>query len=118
MSNAAKHTPTPWAVESDNSSPSIYVIQDWEAQHIHPSWNCVANIWSVQKRQVQEANAAFIVQACNAHDDLVEALKYATSEIEEFYKAAVDGRIKTVISIGQFGRLYKCHAALAKAGVE
>lgn len=56
--------------------------------------------------------ASELVKRWNAYEPMAEALKYAISEIEAFYKAAEDGRIKTVITIGQFGRLDRARAAL------
>lgn len=56
-----EHTPTPWKA-SGNA-----VFRDG---------HCLAmtgtDIWMPE---VEEANAAFIVRACNAHDDLVAALE-------------------------------------------
>lgn len=62
-----------------------------------------------------KANAAFIVTACNAHEKLVEALTYAIGELQAFYDASCDGRIKNTVTIGQFGRLETCRAALSLA---
>ncbi len=64
------------------------------------------------------ANAELIVKAVNSHQAMYEALRYAVSEIEAFYLASAEGRIKTVVSVGQFQRLQKAKAALrlAEAG--
>ncbi len=59
-----KHTPTPWEVsyyDYDNNGP-IY---------------CIENVTRSTTPEEHKANAEFIVRACNAHDDLVEALKYS-----------------------------------------
>lgn len=53
-----KHTPTPWILDGD------WILKDDDtpvaAAHVNA-----------------EANAAYIVRACNAHERLVEALKEA-----------------------------------------
>lgn len=57
---SAQHTPTPWSVDRG------LVIRDAEGK-----W--VANV-DGGNDAVSKTRAAFIVRACNAHDDLVEAL--------------------------------------------
>lgn len=49
-------------------------------------------------------------------DRLWDALVYAVAEIEALYRAAAKGSIKAEISLGQFGRLARCKAALAGTG--
>jgi len=56
-----KHTPTPWHIEKING------FQIACADETNPDY--VAEVYN-------EANAAFIVKACNMHDDLVELLEY------------------------------------------
>lgn len=58
---SAEHTPTPWKVEKSG------VIMDMHE----------AVVGTLLERPTQSANAAFIVRAVNAHDDLVAALKEA-----------------------------------------
>lgn len=60
-----KHTPTPWA-----KTESFQIVK--------PQGNTaleLADICYVGDEAVAEANAEFIVRACNAHDELVEALQ-------------------------------------------
>lgn len=90
------HTPTPWRHEkkpyngyriiSDSGGDQVIEFSDFEGS---------------------EANAEFIVTAVNAHEDLVEALKYL---IEETEKPANEKNIPHVRMI--------CKEALAKAGVK
>jgi hypothetical protein len=64
-----KHTPTPWHVgERDRSDQRII-----KGEHIE-----IATLWhhSVKSLYIEmEANAAFIVRACNSHDQLVTAMR-------------------------------------------
>lgn len=59
----AKHTATPWHTKPSAVYETVYALEDGELI-------CFASM-----RQNAWANAAFIVRACNAHDDLVAALK-------------------------------------------
>jgi hypothetical protein len=63
---STQHTPTPWQVDASKHSVSIVADRF-----------CVAQTATAQTGNVApaEANAAFIVRACNAHDELVAALR-------------------------------------------
>lgn len=58
----SKHTPTPWTAEGKS------IWRDTPLQF-------VAITTTTRGDEVDEANAAFIVRACNARDDLLEACK-------------------------------------------
>lgn len=66
-----QHTPTPWRVEEDKknliaaTSPGFF---------LDPVARC--NVSGVH--EADKANAAFIVLACNAHEELLAALKKAS----------------------------------------
>ena len=64
--SAGKHTPGPWEAERGTTHSgtiaTLYGDGEW--------WE----IWSKNAGGLAEANARFIVQACNSHDELVEAL--------------------------------------------
>lgn len=69
-----KHTPTPWVRDGHNLSAIIrlkFPKGHPECKHITGTYEtlvrCEGENW--------EANAAFIVRACNAHDELVGALE-------------------------------------------
>jgi hypothetical protein len=63
------HTPTPWTTH-DHSHPSDQVFM--------LDGTIVADCkWTKHTPEQREANATFIVQACNAHDALVEQLTLA-----------------------------------------
>ena len=57
------HTPTPWAVEG------WLIVKDKGVRYSIADVMTTANLNDSEK----EANAAFIVRACNSHDDLVAA---------------------------------------------
>lgn len=62
------HTPTPWKL--DDTRPMVYVMgADGET------------IASFDRRSIEEANAAFIVRAVNAHEELLFACKEAADAI-------------------------------------
>jgi enoyl-CoA hydratase/carnithine racemase len=71
----AKHTATPW---HRNIKPAAKYPVIFAGQNTH-----VAQVvaWGLPD-EVVEANLEFIVRACNAHDDLVKALKVARDCIE------------------------------------
>ena len=70
----SKHTPGPWHVgeveeiDPEDSQENGINIMSAEGYYI-------AGVIGGFSDGVQEANAAFIVRACNAHDELVAALR-------------------------------------------
>lgn len=66
MMSKAKPTPGPWHIEEDE----LYGIWAGEEE--------IAEVWA-------ERNARFIVQACNAHDELLEAAKEMVRQWREAY---------------------------------
>lgn len=60
-----KHTPTPWIALK--STASFYEIIQKDDVH------SIAYVWDGEGRDAK-ATAAFIVRACNAHDELTKAL--------------------------------------------
>lgn len=71
----SQHTPTPWNIHqpSYNETPLIFGLGDDYA---------IAEISGVDQTN-KEASAEFIVRACNAHEDLINALTGALEYIEE-----------------------------------
>jgi hemolysin-activating ACP:hemolysin acyltransferase len=58
----------------------------WHGHNIYPSLQtgqCIAFVNTGRPDATE--NAAFIVTACNAHEDLVQALKSARSEMKYLY---------------------------------
>ena len=69
------HTPGPWRISRESnghayiSSPCDIGNDEW--------WEFASVVTKVEGRvdKIGKANAAFIVKACNLHEELVEALK-------------------------------------------
>lgn len=80
-----QHTPTPWKVDGmDVVSPSEMIVV-----------GCLQ--WCGEDRGGEgEANAAFIVKACNAHDELVAALRDVvdTCDSGDYYGAPSAGAMQ------------------------
>lgn len=71
MTTQATHTPTPWYVDERGNirqQSTGNVLADMQ------DGTRVNRESRISKREM-EANAAFIVRACNSHEKLVEALK-------------------------------------------
>lgn len=77
----AKHTPGPWFAKREGFS-TVYI----EARLRPGVLQEVAACGPTEAGQdQQEANAAFIVRACNANDQLVAALRSAESALASCY---------------------------------
>jgi hypothetical protein len=69
----AKHTPTPWLIEGGCVyAPNLEGTNRFSLI-VHGGWQ-TAGVYRTDADELQ-ANAAFIVRACNSHDALVEALR-------------------------------------------
>jgi len=69
-------TPGPWVVNGENSQGYSQIC----VANPDIGWNvalCLPGSNRDPFKDEMEANAAFIVRACNAHDDLLEACKEA-----------------------------------------
>jgi hypothetical protein len=93
------HTPTPWYTELDRS-----IRADDGDGHVALLAGSDFNV------ATEEANAAFIVRACNAHDALVAALREL---IDDADNSGVTAHFK---GRGFDESIEKARAALAKAG--
>lgn len=72
----AEHTPTPWIyIPNERFRPGTVLI--WTSRG--PGYGAVAELSGPNPYPdtvaLHEANAEFIVRACNAHDDLLSAAK-------------------------------------------
>jgi len=65
-----KHTPTPWQLVKPESQYGNQAVK----VNIRGNMLLIASISWIEGED-GKANAAFIVQACNAHDELLEAVK-------------------------------------------
>ncbi|MBA8886128.1 hypothetical protein FHW12_000319 [Dokdonella fugitiva] len=91
---SAQHTPTPWHTGEGKAERIIYADDGF----------AVADAAVFHGRHVESPanNAAFIVRACNAHDELVAALRRAVE--------AAEARMPNATFLAD------ARAALAKAG--
>ena len=72
-----KHTPTPWHVGMRAAERIVYDGTGWAVAN--------ATIYHAEHEGGQTlANAAFIVRACNAHDDLLAALETIANQCGPF----------------------------------
>jgi hypothetical protein len=108
---SAAHASTPWfaAAKKPGGQKAIVIADDSKSKtHMLVVAECPE--MSKGNGPQEEANAAFIVKACNAHDDLVAALKRMLLEFDFLIEA---GRIPDVRNDVIF---VAARAALAKAG--
>ena len=79
-----KHTPGPWKAVRDNSHLRL---QQWDVYADNGRGKLLAEVLGDNA----EANADFIVRACNAHDDLLAALRGLTNALFETGLATLPG---------------------------
>lgn len=113
------HTATPWALNRDEVPPLIYANHNDENGQ-----KCIALFdghAAFPDVQTCEANAEFIVRACNAYDkdqetiaDLVKALQESRSTLANAIKANWEGA--TDADVVEHATIKKIDTALAKAG--
>jgi len=70
----ATHQPTPWELHNEGEK-----IEDADGEFV--TRLSFSRYYDDREDPIAEANAAFIVTACNAHDDLVRALRYVLERI-------------------------------------
>lgn len=82
MTQETKHTPTPWdyGYQGGKYGKGELLITGDKGEEYSA---LVGQIHTIDPKEA-EANAAFIVRACNAHDELVAALECAAESIEAF----------------------------------
>lgn len=75
------HTPTPWSICTDPANDSWYagITISGKTGQGKTDYR-VADVFVLN--HAYKANAEFIVRACNAHDDLLAALKAALETVE------------------------------------
>jgi len=108
-------TPTPWQVDERSGCIAIYeATRDYNCLDI-PKYHFIAyfsgyrddlNQWQV--RDKDSANAAFIVRAVNAHDDLIVALDAASHALRSYQYGNASPELAAEIA-------NKCDAVLEKA---
>lgn len=96
-----ERTPSPWTF--DEHGGTFYVFGPGQAMVADGNLDddYLARIRGVGRRasvEEQRANAAFIVEACNAHDDLVEILRAAMLYTDPGWDAALLERMRAAVS--------------------
>ena len=89
----SKHTPGPWRLEDwvdAGNGARVMAADGGPVCRVDgaTAWAGVAGT-GVRTSRERDANAAFIVQACNSHDELLEALEELV-RINEEHNAAVE----------------------------
>ena len=111
-----QHTPTPWTYQplqpfmkgcpigtGDLAIPTASTL-------IATAWNTTRGLSGPQGAET-EANARFIVQACNAHEELLAALE----DLLVFFKSGNDVPVERAIIHADSVWVAKARAAIAKA---
>lgn len=75
----SKHTPTPWKMVDKGL---VKGKLEFDLYYNAPNGSCCLGAIRVP----EEANAAFIVRACNSHDELLEAFKKIADSCEILFK--------------------------------
>ena len=79
-----RHTPTPWMIQRVEEKHHGY--DGWKTFAVRDGKTngCIAMVGEVDRQfdTENEANAEFIVAACNSHDELVAELKLALRYLE------------------------------------
>ena len=119
----SEHTPTPWEVQTlSHAHDELWLQIGHFGRGPIVELNCTAHKmepgviaearWLCTSEDEQKANAAFIVRACNAHDDLVAALRELADDhgrlCQRVGLSENETRDSAVLN-------HKAHAALAKA---
>lgn len=101
----AQHTPLPWKQHTGNGKTYANV------RGADDRW--VADCGS-RSDDIAQANAAFIVRACNCHDDLLAALQNALASLHILPMPQLDSSVATNADIIQV-TIKGIRAAIAKA---
>ena len=111
------HTQTPWIVKSIDEGESIRALeQSGNAFGIHDPEG-IYFAFCLDDMGREEANAAYIVQAVNSHEAMLEALedliRHNEALNEAFYGQGTAKAMRAAMS-GQKDLLMKARAAIAK----
>lgn len=110
----AKHTPTPWIFTlsgmrmRDDYSQPVAIAQ-------HGFGNLIAGVFGDVRggEPVAKANAADIVRAVNAHDDLIAAVQFVLDHIADPERTPRD--LYSAFGLDSSRAITMCRAAIAKA---
>lgn len=106
------HTPTPWKLDSTKIQSQQWALGGIAIKSYRKDYDeyCAFNQLKGVKLDEDMANAAFIVRACNSHEDLVKAILMLREE-----------NIKQAERLGERARFSEAcsysREALAKAGI-
>jgi len=73
------HTPLPWRIGGGALNVGRVTILGPDANE--SGWPCVCAVSGDPLGQLPQANAEFIVRACNSHEDLLEAARKAKTAL-------------------------------------
>ncbi len=102
-----KHTPTPWALNTDDIPPTIYAEVN---QHCIAILDDSSGAYKFDDVATCEANATHIVRCVNSHEALVKALEELTATIDAGRKSA------DYVALQEHRVMRNARAALAAAG--
>lgn len=103
-----KHTPMPWSGGHYSSIVGCPVVGR-DGQVI-----CNTAIGPKPHKESAEANAAFIVRACNAYEDVLVALRCARDELVSLNNNHLSGAAAVVRALVT-KQIERCNGAIAKA---
>ena len=117
MSETVKHTPLPWAwslpLGADEGCRTIK--GDKIGHHKQARYKEIAYTLGLSDDKKDEANAALIVKAVNAHDELVTALEETVRVLSfAFDDGALDHETIIGLCIDPYGMLKDAQTILAK----
>ena len=106
-----KHAATPWTVQTDGNG--FFWIDKLTGDGGYTVCNC-----GDERDDLSEANATFIVQCCNSHDDLLAALRLCLPIMEAHTEAShlTDGFRPRINKNDRI--LTKVKAAIEKGGAK
>ena len=115
-----EHTKLPWRTGLNFPQTPNYIYQMNDTKQAYPIAVTRLQMGSEDMAQAQ-ANAEFIVKACNSHYELLEACKFLKDQIENqaanrVYKAELGaGEWEALLTSKEEEILGKINAAIAKA---
>ncbi len=73
------HTPTPWWTEkSEGYNKAYYLMGAQDPEGEEGNGTCIGSVYDISKK-----DAAFIVRAVNAHDEVLAFLKFLEAGVED-----------------------------------
>jgi hypothetical protein len=111
-----EHTPGPWEAgnEAKGEDPRMVYCNDATGQRVA---DCTG-IYLFHTDEVMRANAAFIVRACNAHYQMLEALKSARDQLRDLANDIPAAAWLTDETYAECSTLGAIDAAIAAAEAE